>query len=140
MRPMSLCRTNRQPWLLSSLGGAITVASDLEFFCPVPGGSMDDDVDTMDNQTVSATNIQVDENSIAAEVNLPNLFVKQDMIRDIQHGMKPMFFPFLLGNVFQFKLFSNLTSLIILIGVITDVSSQIRGYLVAQNYESFKNS
>ena len=50
------------------------------------------------------------------------------------------FFPFLLGNVFQFKLFSNLTSLIILIGVITDVSSQIRGYLVSQNYESFKKS
>lgn len=50
------------------------------------------------------------------------------------------FFPFLLGNIFQFKLFSNLTSLIILIGVITDVSSQIRGYLVSQNYESFKNS
>ena len=50
------------------------------------------------------------------------------------------FFPFLLGNVFQFKLFSNLTSLIILIGVITDVSSQIRGYLVSQNYESFKNT
>jgi len=50
------------------------------------------------------------------------------------------FFPFLLGNVFQFKLLSNLTSLIILIGVITDVSSQIRGYLVSQNYESFKNS
>jgi preprotein translocase subunit SecY len=50
------------------------------------------------------------------------------------------FFPFVLGNLFQFKLFSNLTSLIILIGVITDVSSQIRGYLVSQNYESFKNS
>jgi preprotein translocase subunit SecY len=50
------------------------------------------------------------------------------------------FFPFVLGKVFQFKLFSNLTSLIILIGVITDVSSQIRGYLVSQNYESFKNS
>ena len=50
------------------------------------------------------------------------------------------FFPFLLSNVFQFKLFGNLTSLIILIGVITDVSSQIRGYLVSQNYESFKNS
>ena len=50
------------------------------------------------------------------------------------------FFPFLLGNVFQFKLFSNLTSLIIVIGVITDVSSQIRGYLVSQNYESFKNT
>jgi len=50
------------------------------------------------------------------------------------------FFPFLLSNVFKFKLFSNLTSLIILVGVIADVSSQIRGYLVSQNYESFKNS
>jgi len=50
------------------------------------------------------------------------------------------FFPFLLGNVFQFNIFKNLTSLIILIGVITDVSSQIRGYLVSQNYESFKKA
>ncbi len=50
------------------------------------------------------------------------------------------FFPFLLGNVFQFKLLSNLTSLIILVGVITDVSSQIRGYLVSKNYDSFKSS
>ena len=47
------------------------------------------------------------------------------------------FFPFLVGNLFQFNLFKNLTSLIILIGVITDVSSQIRGFLVSQNYESF---
>ena len=31
-------------------------------------------------------------------------------------------------------------AMLILIGVITDVSSQIRGYLVSQNYESFKNS
>jgi preprotein translocase subunit SecY len=46
------------------------------------------------------------------------------------------FFPFLIGNFFQFNIFKNLTSLIILIGVITDVSSQIRGYLVSQNYES----
>jgi len=50
------------------------------------------------------------------------------------------FFPFLLGNLFQFNIFKNLTSLIILIGVITDVSSQIRGYLVSQNYESFKKA
>jgi len=49
------------------------------------------------------------------------------------------FFPFFLGNLFQFNIFKNLTSLIILIGVITDVSSQIRGYLVSQNYEGFKN-
>jgi len=50
------------------------------------------------------------------------------------------FFPFVLGNLFKFTIFKNLTSLIILIGVITDVSSQIRGYLVSQNYESFKKA
>jgi len=50
------------------------------------------------------------------------------------------FFPFLLGNLFNFNIFKNLTSLIILIGVITDVSSQIRGYLVSQNYETFKKA
>jgi preprotein translocase subunit SecY len=50
------------------------------------------------------------------------------------------FFPLLLGNIFQFNVFSNLTSLIILIGVIADVSSQVRGYLVSQNYESFKKT
>lgn len=50
------------------------------------------------------------------------------------------FFPFLLTTVFQISVFKNLTSLVILIGVITDVSSQIRGYLVSQNYESFKKA
>jgi preprotein translocase subunit SecY len=50
------------------------------------------------------------------------------------------FFPIVLANVFQFNIFKNLTSLIILIGVITDVSSQIRGFLVSQNYESFKKA
>lgn len=50
------------------------------------------------------------------------------------------FFPLVLGNLFNFSIFKNLTSLIILIGVITDVSSQIRGYLVSQNYESFKKA
>jgi preprotein translocase subunit SecY len=50
------------------------------------------------------------------------------------------FFPVVLGNFFQFNVFSNLTSLIILIGVVTDVSSQIRGYLVSQNYESLKKT
>jgi preprotein translocase subunit SecY len=48
------------------------------------------------------------------------------------------FFPLLVGNLFQFNIFKNLTSLIILIGVITDVTSQVKGYLVSQNYESFK--
>ena len=50
------------------------------------------------------------------------------------------FFPILVGNLFQFNLFKNLTSLIILIGVITDVTSQVKGYLVSQNYESFKKA
>jgi len=49
-------------------------------------------------------------------------------------------FPLVLGNLFSFNIFRNLTSLLILIGVITDVSSQIRGYLVSQNYESFKKA
>jgi len=49
------------------------------------------------------------------------------------------FFPILLGNIFEFNIFKNLTSLLILIGVITDVTSQIRGYLVSRNYENFKN-
>ena len=48
------------------------------------------------------------------------------------------FFPLLVGNLFQFNIFKNLTSLIILIGVVTDVTSQVKGYLVSQNYESFK--
>jgi len=50
------------------------------------------------------------------------------------------FFPFLLTTIFQISIFKNITSLVILIGVITDVSSQIRGYLVSQNYESFKKA
>ena len=49
-------------------------------------------------------------------------------------------FPFLLTTIFQISVFKNITSLVILIGVITDVSSQIRGYLVSQNYESFKKT
>jgi len=50
------------------------------------------------------------------------------------------FFPFFLTTIFKLNVFKNLTSLVILIGVITDVSSQIRGYLVSQNYESFKKA
>lgn len=48
------------------------------------------------------------------------------------------FFPLLIGNVLQVSIFKNVTSLLILIGVITDVTSQIRGYLVARKYEGFK--
>jgi len=50
------------------------------------------------------------------------------------------FFPLLLGNFFQFNVFKNLTSLIILIGVITDVTSQVKGFLVSQNYENIKKA
>jgi len=48
------------------------------------------------------------------------------------------FFPFVLTTLFKITLLKNITSLVILIGVITDVSSQIRGYLISQNYEGFK--
>ena len=48
------------------------------------------------------------------------------------------FFPLLLGNIFQFNLFKNVTSLLILVGVITDTTAQIRGYLISRNYEGFK--
>ena len=50
------------------------------------------------------------------------------------------FFPFILTTVFKVSILKNVTSLIILIGVITDVSSQIRGYLVSQNYENYKKT
>ena len=48
------------------------------------------------------------------------------------------FFPLVLGNLLQSNLFRNTTSLLILIGVITDVTSQIRGYLVSRKYEGFR--
>ena len=48
------------------------------------------------------------------------------------------FFPLVVGNVLQVNIFKKVTSLLILIGVITDVTSQIRGYLVARKYEGFK--
>jgi len=50
------------------------------------------------------------------------------------------FFPLVLGNVFQFNLFKNVTSLLILVGVITDTTAQIRGYLISRNYEGFKKT
>jgi preprotein translocase subunit SecY len=48
------------------------------------------------------------------------------------------FLPILIGNLFHFSVFKNLTSLLILIGVITDTTSQISGYLVSTRYEGFK--
>ena len=48
------------------------------------------------------------------------------------------FFPIILGNIFQFNIFKNVTSLLILVWVITDITAQIRGYLISRNYEGFK--
>ena len=48
--------------------------------------------------------------------------------------------PILLGNIFQITVFKNVTSLLILVGVITDITAQIRGYLISRNYESFKKT
>ena len=45
------------------------------------------------------------------------------------------FFPIVASNLFQLALFKNLTSLLILIGVITDTTTQIQGYLVSARYE-----
>ena len=53
-------------------------------------------------------------------------------------GLFLAFFPLLVGTVLKVSLFKNVTSLLILIGVITDVTSQIRGYLVSRKYEGFK--
>ena len=50
------------------------------------------------------------------------------------------FFPIILGNVFQFNIFRNVTSLLILVGVITDTTAQIRVYLISRNYEGFKKT
>jgi len=50
------------------------------------------------------------------------------------------FLPLLIGTLFHFTLFKNLTSLLILIGVITDTTSQISGYLVSTRYEGFKKT
>jgi len=50
------------------------------------------------------------------------------------------FFPVILTSLFKINILKNLTSLIILVGVITDVSSQISAYRLSQNYESFKNT
>ena len=67
-------------------------------------------------------------------------FLKQTVTRlAFIGGLFLVFFPLLLGNVFQFSLFKNVTSLLILVGVITDTTAQIRGYIISRNYEGFKN-
>jgi preprotein translocase subunit SecY len=49
------------------------------------------------------------------------------------------FFPIVASSLFKLTLFKNLTSLLILIGVITDTTSQIQGYLVSTRYEVKKS-
>ena len=49
------------------------------------------------------------------------------------------FFPIVASSFFKLTLFKNLTSLLILIGVITDTTSQIQGYLVSTRYEVKKS-
>lgn len=46
------------------------------------------------------------------------------------------FAPYFLENLLQFNGFKNLTFLTILIGVITDVTSRVKGDLIFKNYES----
>jgi len=43
---------------------------------------------------------------------------------------------FLLGSVLQLRLFSNLTSLVVLVGVISDVTEEVNGYLISQSYDN----
>jgi preprotein translocase subunit SecY len=50
------------------------------------------------------------------------------------------FAPLLVSNLFNITLFKNLTSSLILIGVITDTTSQITGYLISSRYEEFKKT
>nr|YP_010930395.1 preprotein translocase subunit SecY [Ochrosphaera neapolitana]WKK50123.1 preprotein translocase subunit SecY [Ochrosphaera neapolitana] len=45
------------------------------------------------------------------------------------------FFPILAGSFLNITIFKNLTSLLILVGVVTDTTSQIQGYLVSTSYE-----
>jgi preprotein translocase subunit SecY len=45
--------------------------------------------------------------------------------------------PLLLEGLLHVSLFKNLSSLILLIGVITEVTFLVKGYLVLKNYESF---
>ena len=50
------------------------------------------------------------------------------------------FFPVLIENLFHFSVFKNLSSLLILIGVITDTTSQIQGYIVSTRYSDFRKT
>lgn len=48
------------------------------------------------------------------------------------------YFPILATNFFQLAVFRDLTSLVILVGVIVDTTAQIQGYLISSRYESKK--
>jgi preprotein translocase subunit SecY len=46
--------------------------------------------------------------------------------------------PYIAGNVFKVTLFRDLSSLIILVGVVADVISHVQGYLLSDKYENSK--
>jgi preprotein translocase subunit SecY len=46
--------------------------------------------------------------------------------------------PYIAGNVFKVTLFRDLSSLIILVGVVADVISHVQGYLLSDKYENPK--
>jgi preprotein translocase subunit SecY len=44
------------------------------------------------------------------------------------------FFPLVVGSLFKVSALKNLTSIVLLVGVITDIISQVKGYLVSRNF------
>jgi preprotein translocase subunit SecY len=47
------------------------------------------------------------------------------------------FSPLIINKVFHFTVFRSLASLVILMGVVSEVSSQVQGYLLSKKYEEF---
>ena len=48
--------------------------------------------------------------------------------------------PYITENVFKVTLFKDLSSLIILVGVVADVISHVQGYLLSDKYKNFKKN
>ena len=80
------------------------------------------------------------ENLIKMSYNIPGLKQGKETTKYLKQLISRLGF---MGGIFLaslafFPFLKNLTSLIILVGVITDVTTQVKGYLVSQNYEIFK--
>jgi preprotein translocase subunit SecY len=80
------------------------------------------------------------ENLIKMSYNIPGLKQGKETTKYLKQLISRLGF---MGGIFLaslafFPFLKNLTSLIILVGVITDVTTQVKGYLVSQNYEVFK--